>query len=78
MEEKSYQNLSKEELKKELEKLKEELNDLDTEENLSIGGTGQHLYRGQVEIMRNELDSDRQRIKSKIDNIKSILEDKSE
>lgn len=78
MEEKSYQKLSKEELKKELEKLKEELNDLDTEENLSIGGTGQHLYRGQVEIMRSELDSDRQRIKSKIDNIKSILEDKSE
>ena len=77
MEESNYQNLSAEELKKELEKLKEELSDLDTEENLTIGGTGQHLYRGQVEIMRSELDSDRQRIKSKIDKITSILKEKA-
>lgn len=76
MEKNNYQNLSAEELKRELEKLKEELNELDTEENLTIGGTGQHLYRGQVEIIRSELDSDRQRIKSKIDKINSLLEEK--
>jgi hypothetical protein len=73
----NLKNKSASELKKMLEDIEEELEELEVERKLTLGGTGQHIGVGEVERIRNQLDRDRQKAIENQTVISRILKDKT-
>ncbi len=67
------QAMDKEELGKELESLKEDLEDVEIERRLIIGQTGVHINAVTIEAYRESFDREASIIKDKMDLVKQAL-----
>lgn len=72
-----YSEKSIQELKVLLQNVEEELEEIDTERKLTLGGTGQHIGAAEVDRIRQQLDKERQKALDKYELISSILNNKT-
>lgn len=72
-----YSVKSIEELKVLLQNIEEELDEIDIERKLTLGGTGQHIGAAEVERIRHQLDKDRQKALDRQNLISEILKNKT-
>lgn len=72
-----YSEKSIQELKVLLQNVEEELEEIDVERKLTLGGTGQHIGAAEVDRIRQQLDKERQKALDKHELISSILKNKT-
>ena len=69
----TLEGLSAEEIRVRLAQLEEELEDLEMERSMTLGGTGVHISAGEAERLRNEFERDEARVTAKIEELKQLL-----
>lgn len=70
--------LSQGELRRLVEALEEELEDVQMERSMTLGGTGVHIGAKEAERMRNEFDRDEARIETKLEQARRHLDEVTE
>ena len=70
---KGIEGLTGEEIRARLAQLEEELEDLEMERSMTLGGTGVHISAGEAERLRNEFERDEARVNARIEELKSLL-----
>lgn len=70
---KGIEGLTGEEIRTRLAQLEEELEDLEMERSMTLGGTGVHISAGEAERLRNEFERDEARVNARIEELKSLL-----
>jgi hypothetical protein len=70
---KGTEGLTGEEIRTRLARLEEELEDLEMERSMTLGGTGVHISAGEAERLRNEFERDEARVNARIEELKSLL-----
>jgi hypothetical protein len=69
----TLEGLTDEEIRARLAHLEEELEDLEMERSMTLGGTGVHISAGEAERLRNEFERDEARVSAKIEELKQLL-----
>ena len=63
------EEMSAEEIDREIERLEEDLEDLEAERSLTLGQTGVHIGAKEVERIRSEFEKDEQRIRRRLEEL---------
>lgn len=72
-----YNLLNSTELNNILTDIDEEIDDLEIERRLTLGGTGSHIGAGEVEALRSRLDKEKEKLLLKRQSILEVIDSKS-